>query len=144
MILWRYLTTNQSSALNLSRHGSQRLNLNSTISTSKAPAVIQTQVDQLVQTLEYHLPNFGERFYRTNSGRLNDATQVPGSPYSGTYNSPPANNHSQIYYYKVAANLRDYVDADSQPTMIGTGGTVMDPPANATLGDTTDTGGGTQ
>ena len=121
----RYLTTNQSSALNLSRHGSQRLNLNQTISTTTTSSVIQTQVNQLVQTMEYHLPYFGERFYRTTSGALNDATQVPGSPYSGSYSSPTDRSHSQIYYHKVAANLRDYVDADSQPTIIDNTGAVM-------------------
>ena len=121
----RYLTTNQSSTLNLSRHGSQRLNLNSTVITSAARTDIQKQVNQLVQTMEYHLPYLGERFYRTNTSALNDATQVSGSPYAGSYSSASDGSHSQIYYYKIAANLRDYVDTDSQPTMIGRNGAVM-------------------
>lgn len=143
----RYLTTNQSGSLNLSRHGSQRLNLNAAVSTPSATltataitAEIQKQVNQLVQTMEFHLPYLGERFYRTGYSALNDATQVPGSPYAGTvtaFGSPSDGSHSQIYYHKVAANLRDYVDTDGQPTIIGSDGAVMGAPINATLGDTT-------
>ena len=148
----RYLTTNQSSALNLSRHGSQRLNLNNTVSTVSPTlatvqykSAIQTQVNQLVQTMEYHLPYFGDRFYRTSPNTLNDATQVPGSPYVGSYqvNSDGTpitdSTNSQIYYYKVAANLRDYVDNDCQPTMIGQGGVVMAGAPTTGFGDDSQT-----
>ena len=122
----RYLTTNQSGTLNLTRHGSQRLNLNSTIPSvdisQLTAAQIGTQVNELVQTMEFHLPYFGERFYRTNKAALNDATQVPGSPKAPPPYPTGANDNSLIYYYKVAANLRDYVDTDSQPTIIMSGG----------------------
>ena len=126
----RYLTTNQSGALNLTRHGTQRYNLNSLVTATDpndvaSKDVAQTQINRIVQTLKFHLPYFGQRFYRTSnatsSSVLNNASQVPGSPVSAGLSS----NHSNIYYYKVAANILDYIDPDSQPTMIDTSGLVM-------------------
>ncbi len=121
----RYLTTNQSGTLNLTRHGTQRLNLNGVISA----ATIQAQLDQIVQTIKFHLPYFGERFYRTNASAPNDATQVLGSPVP----SIPVNTNANIYCYKAAANILDYVDADSQPTIVNNAGKVLLPgtPTNA-------------
>ncbi len=132
----RYLTTSQSGALNLTRHGTQRLNLNDVVvapapgSDPTVPATQQTlqnEVNQIVQTLKFHLPYFGERFYRLTTDAaattLNDATQVPGSPKSSP--TTVGNDHSEIYYYKVAANLIDYLDTDSQPTIIDSNGNVV-------------------
>ena len=133
----RYLTTNQSGTLNLSRHGTQRLNLNDVVTatgtTSDPYAVatndaIQMQIYQIVEALKFHLPYFGQRFYRLStdakSTTLNDATQVPGSPKTNPATPSGQTDASEIYYYKVAANLRDYIDNDLQPTVIDEGGTV--------------------
>ncbi len=128
----RYLTTTQSGALNLTRHGTQRLNLNDVVpytdpNTVAATGTIQTQVNQIVQALKFHLPYFGERFYRLttdlNPTTLNDNSQVPGSPKTSTA-TPGSTDSSEIYYYKVAANIRDYIDTDTQPTIIQAGGAV--------------------
>ena len=133
----RYVTTNQSGTLNLTRHGTQRLNLNSVVpspATASDPYAVAsndkigTQVTQIVEALKFHLPYFGQRFYRlttdAKTATLNDVTQVPGSPKTNPTTPSGQTDASEIYYYKVAANIRDYVDNDLQPTVIDEGGTV--------------------
>ena len=131
--LLHYSTTNQSGTLNFTRHGTQRLNLNAVVPETDPNAVpstptIQTQVNQIVQALKFHLPYFGERFYRTSTdasaSTLNNNTQVPGSPKTTVTVPSSSTDASEIYYYKVAANIRDYLDTDTQPTIIDPGGTV--------------------
>lgn len=124
--LLRYLTTNQSGTLNLTRHGTQRLNLNAVV---VSPSTLQTHINQIVQTLKFHLPYFGQRFYRltkdSSATTLNNNAQVPGSPKSAP--AAVTTDHSEIYYYKVAANIHDYIDSDTQPTIIDPGGTIHPP-----------------
>ena len=124
----RYLTTTQSGTLNLTRHGTQRLNLNNAVQTvvPTNTTAIQKQINQIVAALKFHLPNFGQRFYRLSTGTdgttLNNATTVAST---ATLTSEGVGDPSLIYLYKVAANIRDYVDTDSQPTLVGAGGTVV-------------------
>jgi len=102
-----FLAAFQSSALNLSRHGSQRLNLNRVVQNSSDPAVIRRQLDRVIAAIEFHLPAFGQRFYRSGTGagvNLN-ATDVTAA-------------HEIIYLQKLAANLRDYIDEDHLPTVV--------------------------
>lgn len=115
-----FLTSTTSGALNLSRHGSHRVNLNALVSATPGnPGIVQREVNQLVQALRFHLPFWGQRFYRltaaTDSPTLNRATEVSGNADNG---------HARIYYHKTAANLRDYVDADSQPTVVLSTGSI--------------------
>ncbi len=111
----RYLTTTQSGSLNLTRHGTQRLNLNAPTTIKADTAVTMTEIRKLVETIRFHLPNFGQRFYRTTNTAtgavLNKPDDVKADPMTGF-------NNAEIYLYKTAANLRDYIDADDQPTMI--------------------------
>ncbi len=111
----RYLTTTQSGSLNLTRHGTQRLNLNSSTTMNPNVPVTFAEIQRLVETIRFHLPNFGQHFYRTanpdtaaastKSALLNNSTQVTAT-------------NAEMYLYKTAANLRDYIDVDDQPTMI--------------------------
>ena len=121
----RYLTTTQSGSLNLTRHGSQRMNLNATTTINPSVPVTMPEIRKLVEAIRFHLPNFGQRFYRSTnpyasttpatilSTILNDATSNYGVP---TMTNRSGND--EIYLYKTAANLRDYIDTDDQPTMI--------------------------
>ena len=99
----KFVTTIFSGTFNLSRSGSKRMNLNKVVTTSTVATAIRQQLDQIISTVNFHLPNFGQRFYRTgtdkNSSRLNATDKT-------------------IYLNKVAANVRDYIDTDSQPTVI--------------------------
>jgi type II secretory pathway pseudopilin PulG len=100
----KFLGTIYSGALNLSRHGSKRLNLNAVVQTSTSATTMRTQLDQIISAINYHAPNFGQRLYRTDTANLN-SIQVA---------SPDPNTYLQ----KLAANIRDYIDSDSQPTIV--------------------------
>ena len=89
---------------NLSRSESKRVNLNKVVVGSTVASAIRTQLDEIIKTVSYHLPNFGQRFYRSGSN-LNSTTDVPATDQT-------------IYLNKVAANIRDYIDTDSQPTIV--------------------------
>ena len=113
----RYLTTTQSGSLNLTRHGTQRLNLNAPTTIDAANPVTMPEIRKLVEAIRFHLPNWGQRFYRTvNPDPSSLSTTQKGTSLNNS-NDVPAGN-SEIYFYKTAANLRDYVDTDDQPTTI--------------------------
>jgi Tfp pilus assembly protein PilX len=98
----KFLATAFSSALNMSRHGSKRLNLNEVVKDSSDGGEIRRQLDQIIGAIKYHLPDFGQRFYL------------------GNLNSKNVSSVKQdIYLHKIAANIRDYIDTDSQPTIVG-------------------------
>ena len=107
----KFVTTIFSGALNLSRSGSKRVNLNKVVSDSTDPTEIRKQLDQIVASVQYHTPNFGQRFFR-NTTALNsyDVINTSASPLR------------TIYLNKIAANIRDYIDTDSQPTVINPDG----------------------
>ncbi|MFQ3577581.1 MAG: hypothetical protein SNJ52_01035, partial [Verrucomicrobiia bacterium] len=99
-----YLTTTESGGSNLSRHGSKRLNLNRVVTNSLESNTIKAEVERIRQTILYHLPNFGQRFYRTGTN-LDSLSDVP-------------QDHATLYVYKLAANIKDFIDTDSQPTVV--------------------------
>ncbi len=92
---------------NLSRGGTKRVNLNKVVSESTDPTEIRKQLDQIIKSITYLLPNFPQRFYRSGSNK--NSLDVPGT---GTP------SHQTIYLNKIAANIRDYIDTDSQPTIV--------------------------
>ncbi len=105
----KFESTIYSGAWNMSRSGSKRVNLNKVVTSSTVAADIRTQLDQIVSAINYHLPNFGQRFYRIGTDKNSlDVTAT----------------NKIIYANKVAANIRDYIDTDSQPTIVNN-----DPPA---------------
>ena len=115
----RFLTTSQSAALNLSRHGTQRLNLNAVIPNTTAAsdvATAQKQLGEIVKTIAFHAPNFGQRLYRTSCTSTSPISPTNlnsvGPPYG------PTTAHATIYLNKIAANIRDYIDPDCIPTVV--------------------------
>lgn len=123
----RFLTTTTSVALNLSRHGSQRLNLNAIIpatTPAREPTVTskaQQQIDKIVQTLRFHVPDFGQRFYRTPDP---SAAELNRFEVAGDGVSKDSKDYSLIYLYKVAANIKDAIDTDFLPTYVQEEGVV--------------------
>ena len=97
-----------SGASDLSRSGSKRVNLNKVVSTSTDATEIRKQLDEIIKTITAQSPNFGQRFYRNDPNNKN-SLDVPttGTPSDQT-----------IYLNKIAANIRDYIDTDSQPTIV--------------------------
>ena len=100
-----------SGALNLSRSGARRLNLNDVIRDSTDPVEIRRQLDWLIAAIKNQLPDFGQRFYRINPDSLNDDQVTAEQPF-------PAVDHQNTYLQKIAANIRDYIDTDSLPTIV--------------------------
>lgn len=123
----RFLTTSTSIGLNISRHGSQRLNLNAIIPPTTpateptTDAKIQQQLDEIVQTLRFHVPDFGQRFYRLPDP---SASELNRFEVLGDGLSKDSKDYSLIYLYKVAANIRDAIDTDLLPTYVQEGGIV--------------------
>lgn len=103
----KYLTT-VSSSLNLSRSGAKRLNLNEVVSSTIDPLPIRAQLDRIISAITNPdaMPDFGQRFYQFGFG----ANGLNGSSVTA--------KHQAIYLQKIAANIRDYIDTDSQPTVV--------------------------
>ena len=105
----KFEATLYSGTNNISRSGSRRVNLNKVVTTTTDATEIRKELDEIINTITYHLPNFAQRFYRTGTGSDKNSTDVSNS------GSP---THRTIYLNKLAANIRDYIDTDSQPTIV--------------------------
>ena len=103
----KFEATIYSGTLNLSRNGAKRVNLNQVVVNSTDATEIRKQLDEITKTIENCLPNFGQRFYRTGTNKNSLDVSGTGSP-----------SHRTIYLNKIAANVRDYIDTDSQPTIV--------------------------
>lgn len=106
-----------SSGLNLSRSGARRVNLNAIVATntpgnsdSERALNIRKELDAIITTIKHEAPSFGKRFYRY--------------PQTATNSPPVTEDHQVIYLNKIAANIRDYIDGDSQPTIVLSGSSV--------------------
>ena len=103
----KFESTIFSGALNLSRTGTKRINLNKIVADSTDPVAIRSQLDQIIKAITYQAPNFAQRFYRTGSDKNSLDVPDTGTP-----------SDRAIYLNKIAANIRDYIDTDSQPTIV--------------------------
>ncbi len=79
--------------------GKRRINLNELIAS---PADVTTQTLAIRAAITNNLPLFGQRFYSASGG-------MPVTP-------TPA--HQKIYATRIAANIRDFIDADAASTII--------------------------
>jgi len=123
----KFLATIYSGGLNMSRNGSQRVNLNGLGFDKDISAVtdgeITKQIGQVVQTIKYHAPQFGQRFYRDQDPypyTLAPVTPAKQQQYAAIINKANVVNatDADTYLYKVAATIRDYIDPDNRPTLI--------------------------
>jgi len=145
----RFVVSVHSSGLNFSRGGTLRLNLNQVVSSSTDATAIRSQLDRILAGVTNAntnappsntaaMPNFGHRFYRlnTNGTTLNDTSVVTGTA--------GANQRTAIYLQKIAANIRDYIDTDSQPTVVNNdnGFTIRTGTPNTPLNSTNVSGNG--
>jgi len=114
----RFSTTERSGALDLSRGGFKRVNINAIFSgTNASLELARTNVSRFTASVTNAsaAPLFGERFYRTLPLNLN-ATNVVSIGDTSITGLP--NRHRAIYLQKLAANIKDFIDADNQPTII--------------------------
>lgn len=79
--------------------GKRRINLNELITS---PADITTQTHAIRAAITNNLPEFGKRFYSASNGI---ATTM-------------SDDHQKAYATRIAANIRDFIDADSASTLI--------------------------
>lgn len=104
----RFLATTVSAGLDLSRGGFKRFNINTVtngIGSLADTGVIRTNLNRVIAAITNTnaAPLFGQRFYRANDANAPNTVTT---------------DHAAIYLNKIAANILDYVDADSQPTIV--------------------------
>jgi hypothetical protein len=106
----RFLTTTHSAGLDLSRGGFKRFDINEL--TRGGSSAYRLNADRFIAAITNTntAPLFGQRFYR-DTNNINATNTVAGGP------TPTPGNHALIYLNKLAANIIDYIDADSQPTI---------------------------
>ena len=85
--------------------------MNAVIQNSNDAGEIRNQLDRAIAAIKAQLPKFGQRFYRLNPANLNDDQVTSNQPF-------PQVDHMDTYLQKIAANIRDSVDTDSQPTIV--------------------------
>jgi Tfp pilus assembly protein PilX len=82
--------------------GKRRVNLNALVTSTTDAAQIANQTLTIRDSITNNLPKFGERFY---------------SAANGTATTPTA-SHQMAYATRISANIRDFIDADNQATII--------------------------
>lgn len=90
--------------------GKRRLNLNDAVSSTKTAARIEAETFAIRDAITNNLPSFGLRFYSANGGSA----------------TTPSSQDQSVYATRIAANIRDSVDANNVATVIQSDGTVYD------------------
>lgn len=91
--------------------GTLAANLNELVTTTSDPAKIRSEVQTLVTAMTNNLPGFGERFFQTTGPTTAPVAATPQESGPGPVNP-------LTYMKKLAANIRDYIDADNNATVI--------------------------
>lgn len=86
--------------------GKRRINLNALVTSTTDANQIANQTITIRDAITNNLPKFGERFY---------------SVANGTATTPTA-DHQKAYATRIAANIRDFIDADNNATIINSNG----------------------
>jgi type II secretory pathway pseudopilin PulG len=82
--------------------GKRRLNLNELVTSTTNANEIARQAIAIRAAITNNLPNFGQRFYSAANGTLSQVTE----------------DHQKTYATRIAANIRDFIDADNNATII--------------------------
>lgn len=123
----KFVISTHSSALNFSRGGTLRLNLNQVVTNTNDPTIVRNGLDRIIAAITNQsgtnvtnssqrtagMPLFGQRAYRAppfNSNSANDTIVPP--------------QQSLTYLQRIAANIWDYMDLDSQPTIVNSDSTI--------------------
>jgi len=86
--------------------GNLAINLNEYVTTTTSAARIQEEVETIVTAITNNLPDFGKRYYQATGGGAAPATATPNAA------------DQRKYVRKIAANIRDFIDADNTATVI--------------------------
>jgi hypothetical protein len=127
----RFYTTYASFANNLAGTGQRRININALVSDGANAQTPPSQGDITgdLQDIIYAITGSQTPTLGTGSGRVFNNLPNTNSPFPNFGNrffaaSTPDASQRDIYLKKIAANIRDYIDNDSQPTFINSAGTV--------------------
>lgn len=127
----RFYTTYASFANNLAGTGQRRININALVSDGPNAQTPPSQGDITgdLQDIIYAITGSQTPTLGTGSGRVFNNLPNTNSPFPNFGNrffaaSTPDASQRDIYLKKIAANIRDYIDNDSQPTFINSAGTV--------------------
>jgi Tfp pilus assembly protein PilX len=82
--------------------GKRRVNLNALVTSTTSATDIAWQTLTIRDAVTNSLPDFGKRFYSSANGTA----------------TTPSQNDQKIYTTRIAANIRDFIDSDSQATII--------------------------
>lgn len=119
----KFSLTRYASSSEITTKGYPRLKLNEIVTSTMDPLEVQNQVERIYQAIKVNAPQFGQRFYRkaNNASLPSNVNPILQDWNNDTYVTATDVN---IYLKKVAANIRDYIDTDSQPTVIKTDSTI--------------------
>ncbi|MFZ4776240.1 MAG: pilus assembly PilX N-terminal domain-containing protein [Terrimicrobiaceae bacterium] len=121
----RFYTTMGSYASDLAGSGQKRINLNAIVTEGFATNTITSDLDDLIYSITGTHPYPGLS-NSTDTGLFHDLPNTNGlfPNFGSRFYAGATAPHKGIYLKKIAANIRDYIDADSQPTIINTLGVV--------------------
>jgi len=121
----RFYTTAASYANDLSGTGQKRINLNALVTEGLTPSDITGDLQDIIYAIT------GNQVTSMGNGTSRLLASLPStnSPFPNFGNrlfavSTPSATQKEIYLKKIAANIRDYIDSDSQPTFISSSGIV--------------------
>ena len=121
----RFYTTPASYANDLSGTGQKRINLNALVTEGLTASDITGDMQDIIYAIT------GNQVTSMGNGTSRLLASLPStnSPFPNFGNrlfaaSTPSAAQKEIYLKKIAANIRDYIDSDSQPTFISSSGIV--------------------
>ncbi len=121
----KFSATTFSKSDELSGTGRRRVNLNYLVTNNANPDAIAADLDDIgwVITGKHILKSASPYTALTNaanSGMFLDQADTTGplSTFGNRFYIGATTAHSDLYLKKLAANIRDYIDADNQPTVI--------------------------
>ncbi len=110
----KFYSTSHSLSNELAGTGRRRTNINALITNTNSAAEIAKDLDDIMYVISGRKP-------LGSSGRIfENASLSSGMPEFGRrfYPGVTSLDHRDMYLTKVAANIRDYIDADSLPTLV--------------------------
>ena len=122
----RFYTTLGSYASDLAGSGQKRINLNAIVTEGLAANTITSDLDDLIYSITGTHPYPGLN-NSTDNGLFHDLpnTNAPFPDFGSRFYTGATAAHKAIYLKKIAANIRDYIDSDSQPTFVDSTGNVV-------------------
>lgn len=132
----RFHATHFSRSLDTAMTGRRRANLNAIVTNSTDPDEIAADLDDIGWIITGRHIMDGPHFLSgtTHSGLFLDEPSGSGPMptfgdrfFVGGATGYPADLKHTIYLRKLAANVRDYIDADSQPTVVSASGSIAPP-----------------